>query len=243
MDITPTEAYELFLEDPDSFKTSAASPEECLETIQAASLKAKSVLCITVSAKLSMQHDSVQHARRMAEAALPGVHVEVIDSYQATSSEGMVALAAARAAAEGKNMEEVISAAEYVRDNVRVVMFLDTLRHVYRSGRIPKVASQIGAALNIKPILTVNRVVRFLGIVRTRKQGINRIIRMLREEAGEKPVHVAVTHAYALEEAGRLRDRIASEFNCTELWVSEFSPVMGYACGTGTVGISFYTDA
>ena len=242
MDITPTEAYKLFLEEPDSFKTSAASPEECLDALRTASRKAESILCVTISNKLSMQHDSVQHARRMAENALSGVRVEVLDSLQATSSEGMVALAAARAAAEGKDMEEVIRAAEYVRDNVRVVMFLDTLRHVYRSGRIPKIASKIGAALNIKPMLTVNGTVRFLGIARTRKQGIERIMRMLRNEAGTKPVHVAVTHAYALEEAEKLKDRIASEFNCTELWLSEFSPVMGYACGTGTIGISFYTD-
>ena len=28
VDITPTEAYKLFLDDPESFKTSAASPED-----------------------------------------------------------------------------------------------------------------------------------------------------------------------------------------------------------------------
>jgi len=55
-------------------------------------------------------------------------------------------------------------------------------------------------------------------------------------------VHVAVMHAYALEEAERLRKRITAEFDCCELWVSEFSPVMGYACGTGTVGVAFYPD-
>ena len=55
-------------------------------------------------------------------------------------------------------------------------------------------------------------------------------------------MHVAVMHAYALEEAERLRKRITAEFDCCELWVSEFSPVMGYACGTGTVGVAFYPD-
>jgi hypothetical protein len=27
-----------------------------------------------------------------------------------------------------------------------------------------------------------------------------------------------------------------------ELWVTEFSPVMGYACGTGTAGVAFYVE-
>ena len=57
-----------------------------------------------------------------------------------------------------------------------------------------------------------------------------------------EPVHVAVMHADALKEAEQLKERVVGEFNCAELWIAEFSPVMGYACGTGTVGAAFYTD-
>ena len=122
------------------------------------------------------------------------------------------------------------------------IVFLDTIRHVYRSGRIPKVASQIGSVLNIKPILVVSGKVHFAGVVRSRKHGIERMLQMMREKVGQNPVHVAVMHAYALDEAEKLKERIASEFNCAELWLAEFSPVMGYACGTGTVGIAFYPE-
>jgi fatty acid-binding protein DegV len=84
--------------------------------------------------------------------------------------------------------------------------------------------------------------VHFAGMVRSRKQGIERILQMMRDRLDKRPVHVAVTHAYALEEAEKLKERIAAEFNCIELWLSEFSPVMGYACGTGTVGTAFYPE-
>jgi DegV family protein with EDD domain len=137
-------------------------------------------------------------------------------------------------------MAGVLSAAEEIKSKVNAILLLDTIRHVYRSGRIPKVASQIGSALNIKPLLTISGSVHFSGVVRNRKQGIERILQMMREKAGRNPVHVAVTHAYAPDEAENLKERIASEFDCAELWLSEFSPVMGYACGTGTVGIAFY---
>ena len=82
----------------------------------------------------------------------------------------------------------------------------------------------------------------FNGAVRNRKHGIERILQMMREKVGQSPAHVAIMHAYAPDEAERLREQVASEFNCTELWLAEFSPVMGYACGTGTVGIAFYTE-
>ncbi|MBA7705876.1 hypothetical protein ES703_114717 [subsurface metagenome] len=64
----------------------------------------------------------------------------------------------------------------------------------------------------------------------------------MREKVGPSPVHVAVFHAYAPDEAERLKERVSAEFNCVELWLSEFSPVMGYACGTGTIGLAFYTE-
>jgi DegV family protein with EDD domain len=242
VDITPSEAYKIFLENPDSFNTSSASPADCLEVFRKASQRAASILCVTLSTKLSTLHNAALDARELAKTELPETNIEVIDSNSATPSEGMVALAAARTAAEGKDLAEVIKVAEDVRGKVSAIVFLDTLRHVYRSGRIPKIASQIGSVLNIKPILTVAETVNFAGMAGSRKAGIERMLRMMRNKLGNMPAHVAVTHAYALEEAEKLKERIAAEFNCVELWLSEFSPVMGYACGTGTVGIAFYPE-
>jgi DegV family protein with EDD domain len=242
VDVTPSEAYELFLEDPDSFKTSAASPEDCFQAYRNASRRADNILCITVSTELSAVYSVAQEAKELVKAELPQTTIEVLDSRTATPAEGMVALAAARAAAGGKGLAEVISAAEEIRDRVNTIVFLDTIRHVYRSGRIPKIASQIGSVLNIKPILTVSGKVHFTTAVRNRKHGIERILQMMREKTGQNPVHAAVMHAYALDEAEKLKERVASEFNCVELWLTEFSPIMGYACGTGTIGVAFYSE-
>jgi DegV family protein with EDD domain len=242
VDISPSEAYKLFLNDPDTFKTSAPTPEEYLQIYRQAAKKAPNILCITISKKLSRVYDSAIAAIETAEAEIPGTKIEVIDSMQATSSEGMIALAAARAADDGKDLPEVMQAAETVRGKVHAMAFLDTLEHVYRSGRIPKIASQLGSALNIKPILTIHETVHFATMARTRKKGMDKMLEMMREKAGDKPIRAAVTHAYALEEAEILKERIGKEFNCLEVWLSEFSPVMGYACGTGTVGLSFYTE-
>ncbi|MFC1901693.1 DegV family protein [Chloroflexota bacterium] len=242
VDITPSEAYELFLQDPDSFKTSAASPEECLQAFRNASQRAGSILCITLSTELSATYDSAREAKDIARTELPQLSIEVMDSQTATSAEGLIAVAAARAAAEGKDLPEVVSIADAIKGKVNAIISLDTIQHVYRSGRIPKIASQIGSALNIKPILTIHGKVHFNSAVRNRHHGIERMLQMMREKTGQKPVHVAVMHAYAPEEAEKLKERVASEFNCVELWLAEFSPIMGYACGTGTIGISFYSE-
>ena len=81
-----------------------------------------------------------------------------------------------------------------------------------------------------------------MGAVRNKGSGIDRLLKIMRGKVGLNPVHVAVMHAYALDEAEKLKERISSEFNCAELWITEFSPIMGYACGTGTLGLAFYSE-
>ena len=243
VDITPSEAYELFLQEPESFTTSPASPGHYLEAYREASKQAKNILCITLSSRLSTGYDMARVAMEQAKTELPEISIDVLDSQNVTAAEGFIALAAVRAAAEEKSFTEIVKVAEEVRDKVTFLILLDTIRHVYRTGRIPKVASQVGSMLNIRPILTCSSgLVRFKGIARSREQGINRLLEIMRDKAAKSPVHVAVMHAYVSNEAEKLKERISSEFNCAELWVTEFSPVMGYATGTGTLGFAFYKE-
>ena len=243
VDITPSEAYEHLLKDPEKFNTSPSSPGHYLEAYREASKQAKNVLCVTLSSLLSTGYNMARVAMEEARVELPEVTIEVIDSENATAAEGFVAMAAARAAAEGKDLAESIRAAEAVRDRVHFLALLDTIRYVYRTGRIPKVAASVGSMLNIKPILTNSAGrIRFAGAVRSRERGIEKVLTLVRDIVGQSPVHVAVMHAYAPDEAEKLKERISSEFQCVELWISEFTPVMGYATGTGTLALAFYTD-
>jgi DegV family protein with EDD domain len=243
VDITPKQAYELFLKAPEAWGTSAPSPGEYLKVFRKVGKRIKNILCVTASARVSATIDAARLARRQAKAEFPRISIEVFDSQMATAAEGLVALAAAKAAKAGKSLPEVAKIAEEVRGKVSFLAFLDTIRYVYRSGRIPKIAAQAGSLLNIKPILTMSSgVVRFMGAARSREGGIERMLKVMRDRVGQKPVHVAVMHAYALEEAQKLKERVASAFNCVEIWISEFSPLMGYATGTGTLGLAFYAE-
>jgi DegV family protein with EDD domain len=243
IDMTPSEAYKMFLQDPDDFTTSPSSPGHYLEVYREASKQARNILCITLSSRLSTGYDMARVAKEQAEIELPETSIEVMDSQHVTASEGFVVLAAARTSASGKDLADVIKAAEEVREKVTFLALLDTIKHVYRTGRIPKIAAQVGSMFNIKPLLTISDgLIRFKGVVQNRERGISRLLEMLRNKVGQSPVHLAVMHAYVPEEAEALKEQISSEFNCAELWVTEFSPVMGYATGTGTLGFAFYKD-
>ena len=242
VDISPSQAYELFLQDPASFKTSPATPEDCLAIFQNASRKSKNIFCISLSSQISVLTTVVRIARERARELLPETRIEVMDSGTTTAAEGFIVLAAARAAEAGKSLEQVIEAAERIKSRVHSIVLLETMRYVYRSGRVPKIAAQAASMLNIHPLFTVSERVRFVTATATMKHGIERMLRMMRDSAGRNPLHCAVIHAYAPEEAARLKERVAADFNTVELWTSEFSPVMGYATGTGTLGLAFYVD-
>jgi DegV family protein with EDD domain len=243
VDITPSEAYELFLKDPASFKTAGAVPSIFIEAYRQASKRAQNIFCTTLSSKLSGACEAAQKAIEEVRKELPQLSIEVLDSKTVTASEGLIALAAARAAETGKNLAEVVEVAEEIRDKVTFLALLDTIRHVYRTGRIPKIAALAGSMLNIKPILTSSAgVIRFIGATRSRERGIDKMLKIMKDKVGQNPVHVAVMHAYVPDEAEKLKERVASEFNCSELWVTELSPVMGYATGTGTLGLAFYLE-
>ena len=243
VDVTPSEAYELFLKDPESFKTSAASPDDCLQAYREACNKTNDILCITLSSKLSSVYDVVLGTAEQIKEEFPQTTIEVMDSQTVAAAEGFIALAAARAASEGKGLAEVINTAEKVRDKVTIIAFMDTVRYVYRSGRIPKVAAVAGSMLKIRPVFNFSSgAPHFVGALRSKERGPERLLRTMKEKVGQRPVHVAVMHVYAQDEAERLKERVSSEFNCAELWLTEFSPLMGYACGTGTLGLAFYSE-
>jgi DegV family protein with EDD domain len=243
IDISPAEIYRMLETAPDLFTTSPPSPGQFLEVYRELSGQAESILCIAISSKLSTLYNAAQVAKGLAEQEHIGARIEVLDSQTGAAGEGFIALAAARAAAGGKSLAEVINAAERVREQVIVFGLLDTIRYIHRTGRIPKMAALIGSVLNIKPIFAISSgVVHFAGVTRTRNKGLERLLRMMRKKAGTNPLHVAIMHGSVPEEAEKLKERVLSEFNCAEIWLTEFTPIMGYAAGAGVLALAFYTE-
>jgi DNA polymerase III alpha subunit (gram-positive type) len=98
-------------------------------------------------------------------------------------------------------------------------------------------------AADIKPILGIRG--GEIGLrerARTKPRAVKRLLEMMREKVGQKPVHVTVMHADVLDEAERLRDQISTQFDCVELFISDFTPTMGLHAGPGVLGIAFYGE-
>ena len=142
------------------------------------------------------------------------------------------------------DLEQVADIAQRVRQQVGTLLLFDTLRYVYRTGRAPKVVSMVGSALGVKPLLRVSDkgALHPAGASRTREGGIRKMFELIRKDAGTDALHFMVMHADAPQVAEELSERIKQEFNCLSMIVSEFSPVMGYGSGPGTLAVGFHPE-
>ena len=77
---------------------------------------------------------------------------------------------------------------------------------------------------------------------RTVRRAIERLLELVRRRAGTGRLNAAVMHGDAPENAELLRGRIESEFDCGQLYTSQFSPVMGAHTGPGLVGVAFWNE-
>ena len=243
IDISPTQFYALIRQAKELPTTSRSSPGAYLEAYRRASLRAANILSITLSSKFSGQFNSARVAMEMAKGALPNVVIEVLDCGTAAAAQGLVVLAAARAATSGQSLTKVVEMAKRVAQGVSLLAMVDTLRYLVKGGHVPKAAALASSLLRIKPIFTLNEGdARPVTNARTTLGAIKRIIKIMGQKIVKgQPLHVAVMHADALDEAIVLRDQISSQFDCVELFITEFTPVMGAHIGPGLIGIAFYS--
>jgi DegV family protein with EDD domain len=128
---------------------------------------------------------------------------------------------------------------------VNFLAVLDTLYYLQRTGRVGKAVALIGSLLNVKPILEHSPSVGEtapVGRARTKARAVEHMLEIMSERVGKSKVHVNVHHAGALEEGLKLQEEIGSTFDCLELWLTEFTPVMGVHTGPGLVAVAFYAE-
>ncbi len=242
VNLVPRDFYILLGQAKDLPTTSAPSPQDFIDVYQRVSQDADAIACILVTAGFSQM--GLEAALAARKSISPTPPIEIMDSRTAIGAYGFIVLAAARAAADGKSLPEVIKAAEDVQRRVTFIATLDTLKYLEKGGRMGKAARWAGTLLSIKPIIEVppsTGVLEPVERVRTRRKALERLLGIMRERVGVgQRVHVSIDHAIVPEEANWLEAQLLSLFDCTELYINDFAPVAGVHCGPGVIGLSFY---
>jgi DegV family protein with EDD domain len=216
--------------------TAVPGPEVFRQTYERlADEGATEVLSIHISISLSATVDVARLAAKETDAT----PVTVLDSRQLSLGTGFLVLAAARTAAEGRSMDEIIPMLEEQALRTHVFAALDTLEFLRRSGRMSRVMAGLGTALQIKPLLKMYDGNPTAERVRTRDRATKRLISLLSDLVPLE--QVALVHTHTPDRAEDLRQRVPHLLPKGEVPSVDITPVIGAHIGPGAVGFACVT--
>lgn len=193
---------------------------------------ASGVVAICLSSNLSGTYQAAVIAAEQTDE----VPVKVVDSQNVSMALGFQVLEAARAAALGKDLDSVESAALRARDRTNFVVALDTLEYLQRGGRIGAAQAFFGGLLHIKPLITMeDGVVAPVGRVRTRSRALTTLVQRA-AALGSGLAEIAIVAGRA-PDAEEFRRQLMS-VEPTHL-VAEIGPVVGTHSGPGVIGFAY----
>jgi DegV family protein with EDD domain len=192
---------------------------------------AENVVSIHPSNELS----GIFNAARLAAEEF-GKRVIVRDSGQVSLGLGFQVLMAAEAANQGAALVEVTELVESIRQRVRVAALLETIEYVRRSGRVSWAVAKIGGLLRLQPLIELRfGLVQRLGQVRTRLQGIERLVEVLNSWGPLE--RLAVLHTNAESAAHQLVEKVKSRVSVQPLLVN-VTTVIGTHVGPNGLGFA-----
>ncbi len=214
--------------------TAAPGPEAFTQVYRRlAADGADEVLSIHISPTLS----AILDVAMSAAAQIREARVTVLDSRQLSLGTGFVVLAAARAAAEGHTVNEILPLLEDLIPRTHVFAVLDTMEYLRRSGRVNGLISGFGNLLQIKPLLKMNNGVASSERVRTNGRAMQRLIDLV-QGLGEIE-QLALVHTNAVEKAHALWHQARHHFRAmAEPLAVDVTSVLGVHLGPGAVGFA-----
>ena len=172
---------------------------------------------------------------RLAAQEIKSVPVTVVDSGNLTLGTGLLAITAAKAAADGNPLGDILAALEDQASRTHCIAALDTLEYLRRSGRLSRIQSSLGSVLQIKPILRMNGGEFHMERVRTRNGARTRVLEIVAQLAPFE--QLTLVHTHSLEKVDQLRQQALHFFPSGSVpMVAEVTPVIGTHIGPGAAG-------
>lgn len=235
VDIDSDEFYRGLMTSPVHPSTAAPSPGDFAKAYEEVAQETGEIVSIHITRKHSAVYNAALLGKETAEKK--GCHVEVIDSKGVTMWQGLVAIAAAKAAQAGDSLKQVVDRVREAIGQMRVLALLDTAIYLAKGGRLGKAASAISAiesVLHVKLLLTLrDGEIRPGGLVRTRGKGIDRLREFIR--SASRIEDLAIVYSTTPDDAQALAAHIRPDFPNIAPRIVRLGPALGVHAGPGAL--------
>ena len=225
------------LEQGDHHPTSSQpTPGDFLDLYRSLAEHNRPILSIHLSEGLS----GTVNAARQAAAQLPDQNITVYDSRTISAALGLQVLTAARAAAAGYSVEQILPLLEDAYTNSNFLFTLDDLSYLVRGGRIGRVRYHVGEMLRIKPLITVSKSGETLGTyvsagrVRSLEKGVDAFVKqVLRDVTPGSTLRAMVFHGVGNtpELAESVVAELKQHYDCIFATTAYSTPILGVHVG------------
>lgn len=224
--------------------TSQVNVDEYKEFFEKYLSQGLDILHICLSSGISGSINSCRIATEELNEKYPN-KVHFIDSLCCSGGYGLLTLFAKENLDKGISLEENIKDIEEKRLHINHWFFSSDLSSYIRGGRISKTAGLIGSALQICPLMTVNRsgALEPVEKIRTKSKAMKLAVEKMKESCDDGldysgPVYMQ--QSACLEDANELANMIKQTFvNVKEVNIFPVGSVVGSHTGPGTVALYF----
>ena len=234
--------YKEMSKSPSIPTSSQPSIDDFYKAIESQGKEGHDIVGIFLSSDMSGTFSTSNLVKEMILEKYPNANIVMLDSRSNCMQAGYAILEAAKAAADNKSLDEVVSIAKSVIENSKFIFVPDTLDYLKKGGRIGGAAALFGSLLQIKPILTVtDGKTTVLTKVRTKKKAIDKIIDTVMEQNLKSPIKGLIVHHINCESEGQeLANKLQDKLGISNIKIQSIGPIIGLHVGPGSIGVAYH---
>ncbi|MDO5401864.1 MAG: DegV family protein [Eubacteriales bacterium] len=224
-------------------KTSQITPYQYAECFKPYVKEHIGIMYIALSTGLSDTYHSANMAVKMLKEEYTDVNIEIIDSLSATGGMGLLTESACENRRNGMSLTENAQWIREHRKDLNVKFIVDDLMYLKRGGRISPSTAIVGSALNIKPVLQINKEGKLDTIAKKRGKKIAMKYLVDDFEQTYDPsignvVYIDGADCMADEEI--LKKMILDKFPDAQVRLTSLSPIIGAHTGPDMISLIHY---
>lgn len=225
-------------------KTSQISAASMINTLDKCVSEKEDVLYLALSSGLSGTYQLGHQIIETYKEKYPELKFATVDSKGGAGGSSMIALQVLQMIQKEYSFEEIVEFARWSADHVHYRFTLSQLDWLVKGGRLPKVAGQVGTALNIWPYLVLNKgKIEVKKLIRGQKRVLKRIVKDVQSGVGEfTDQTIAISHADDKELALKIAEKLQEILPSANIEIFKISAVLGSHIGIGGVGIFYYDE-
>lgn len=235
-----TKLFARMVEGPDDLMQTSISSKTIRDAYRALNAETDEILVIVSSRALSPIYDV---AVAEAQVFLGRCRIVVADSESTSWGLGLVVEAAARAAEEGKSLDQIVRLVRGLIPHIYLVLIVDRLDYLEKGGRIGPAQALLGSLLRIKPLLIVeDGEIIPMEKVRTRAMATEKLVEFVAEFAAVDQVVILRSQFGQDMDAltDELGERLGEVLPGYEFPTIQYDPVLACHVGPEAVGVIVY---